>query len=277
MARSAPSGALFDLYGTLLCYGDMERAWADWLEALSGCLEPGARGPVPEELQQCCRGFFSRPEPGPAAGSADEPVGPSVYERRILRLLDEMGRPRDLELARRAADLTAEVWQRHITLDPEALEVLEHLDRHLLLVGLVTNFDHPRHVRRVLEQTGLAGRVRHVVISGEVGCKKPDPRIFLDLLGRVGLDPGAVVHVGDAPEDVAGARAAGVVPIQIEREQPGSRAGRRDVTLGRGLAAGPHLVDASAPAAWAVVRSLGEVPRLVLSGWPPAARDRHPG
>lgn len=255
----------------------MEHAWGDWIEALYGCLEPGARGGAPERLRRCCEGFFSRPEPVPAA---DEPGRLSVYERRILRLLDELGRPRDLELAHRAADLTAEVWQRHITLDPEALEVLDRLGRELALVGLVTNYDHPRHVRRVLEQTGIAGRVQHVVISGEVGCKKPDPRIFLDLLDRIGLDPAAVVHVGDAPEDVAGARAAGVVPIRIERDQPGSLAGRRDVALGRGSAAAdpsgdPALADGSAP--WAVVRSLGEVSELVLGRRPPATGDQRPG
>jgi hypothetical protein len=34
----AYQGVFFDLYGTLLIYGDMTAAWADWLSDLhSGC------------------------------------------------------------------------------------------------------------------------------------------------------------------------------------------------------------------------------------------------
>jgi FMN hydrolase / 5-amino-6-(5-phospho-D-ribitylamino)uracil phosphatase len=60
-------------------------------------------------------------------------------------------------------------------------------------------------------ETGLAAR--------EAGMLKPDPRIFAILLERVGLGAHEVVHVGDDAEaDVEGARAAGVLPIWLNRE-----------------------------------------------------------
>jgi putative hydrolase of the HAD superfamily len=60
-------------------------------------------------------------------------------------------------------------------------------------------------------ETGLAAR--------EAGMLKPDPRIFEILLERVGLAAHEVVHVGDDAEaDVEGARAAGVLPVWLNRE-----------------------------------------------------------
>jgi FMN phosphatase YigB (HAD superfamily) len=44
-----------------------------------------------------------------------------------------------------------------------------------------------------------------IVISGEVGIRKPDPRIFHLALQRTGLQPEEVVYVGDTEEDIAGA------------------------------------------------------------------------
>ena len=60
-------------------------------------------------------------------------------------------------------------------------------------------------------EAGLAAR--------EAGMMKPDPRIFEILLGRAGLAAHEVVHVGDDPEaDVEGARAAGVLPVWLNRD-----------------------------------------------------------
>jgi putative hydrolase of the HAD superfamily len=48
---------------------------------------------------------------------------------------------------------------------------------------------------------------------------KPDPRIFEILLERAGLAAHEVAHVGDDAEaDVEGARAAGVLPVWLNRE-----------------------------------------------------------
>jgi putative hydrolase of the HAD superfamily len=72
----------------------------------------------------------------------------------------------------------------------------------------------------VLSHTGLSGLVDGAVASAELGIAKPDPAIFaraLELAG--GAEPGASWHVGDSPEaDVAGARAAGITPILIDRD-----------------------------------------------------------
>jgi putative hydrolase of the HAD superfamily len=215
-------GVFFDLFGTLLCYGDMERAWTAWVETLR--LTLAGLGPVidREHLRACCEGFFSREEPDDRQGY---PAGLTVYERRIARLVEELGLdPRDAQptVLREAADRTAAAWQESITLDPDALPLLEQL-RGRFSTALVSNFDHPPHVRRLLEETGLGPYLDVVTISGEVGIKKPDPRVFDGPLAQLGLRPDEVVFIGDAREDVEGAHAAGLASVRIVREGAGSR------------------------------------------------------
>ncbi len=56
----------------------------------------------------------------------------------------------------------------------------------------------------------------------EAGMLKPDPRIFEILLARAGIAAHEAAHVGDDPEcDVEGARAAGVLPVWLNRTGAG--------------------------------------------------------
>jgi HAD superfamily hydrolase (TIGR01509 family) len=73
-------------------------------------------------------------------------------------------------------------------------------------------------VARDLDNAGFAGLFETVVDSHLVGVEKPDPAIFSIALERLGVVPEAAVFLGDVPAvDVAGARAAGVRPILLDR------------------------------------------------------------
>jgi len=56
-------GVFFDLYGTLLCYGDVQAAWRDWLDAFDNGLIPHGLCVSPSEFVLRFDGFFMRPEP----------------------------------------------------------------------------------------------------------------------------------------------------------------------------------------------------------------------
>jgi HAD superfamily hydrolase (TIGR01509 family) len=115
------------------------------------------------------------------------------------------------------ADRIVDAWQKHISIDPEAMPVLTALKQNKKMVGLVSNFDHPPHVRRILSQNRLESIFDTTVISSEVGVKKPDPAIFALALQQTGISPADAVYVGDTEADVAGALAAGIHPIFIAR------------------------------------------------------------
>ena len=204
-------GIFFDLYGTLLVYGDMKQAWSDWLAAFYDLLAAQGLNISKASFSQACDGFFSAPAP---AGRVNHLTD---LERRIQRLCATLDHQPDRASLRDIADRIAAAWQSHVSIDPETMPVLTDLKRRNKTVGLVSNFDHPPHVRRILSENGWAPVFDTIVISSEVGVKKPDPAIFAQALQRTGIAPADALYVGDTHEDVAGAMAAGIQPIFIFR------------------------------------------------------------
>jgi putative hydrolase of the HAD superfamily len=77
--------------------------------------------------------------------------------------------------------------------------------------------------RKKLAQTGILDGFDRIVISGECGCAKPDPGIFVRACDRPGERPGNAVHVGDQYElDAQAARAAGLRGIWLDRHRRGT-------------------------------------------------------
>ena len=96
-----------------------------------------------------------------------------------------------------------------------------------LRLVVASNWDVSLHA--VLAEAGLLGLVDGVVTSAEAGDGKPGGAIFTRALALAQAPPERAVHVGDSvAEDVAGARAAGIVPVLLVRgagaPPPGVRA-----------------------------------------------------
>ena len=107
---------------------------------------------------------------------------------------------------------------------PHHPEVLARLKGRFLL-GVCSNFSHAATARRVLEEHGLSGVFHSTVFSEDVGLRKPRPEIFRALLDALGVEPGAVLHVGDRlEEDVRGAAEVGMRTVWITRRCPDHRA-----------------------------------------------------
>lgn len=83
--------------------------------------------------------------------------------------------------------------------------------------AVVSNWDFS--LRRTLAGLGLGFDA--IVTCAETGVRKPDPRIFLEALARLGVEPGRALHVGDnADTDGAGAAAAGIDARILDRTGP---------------------------------------------------------
>jgi putative hydrolase of the HAD superfamily len=214
-ARMGVRGVFFDLYGTLLAYGDMRVAWDAWLTAFYSGLVAHGLALSREAFALRCDRFFERPEP------PDRPDGLTSLEWRIRALCVELRLEMPSDALAIVGGSAADAWQQHVSLDPEAAPVLRVLRRRYIL-ALISNFDHPPHVRKVLSRCGLAQAFDTIVVSAEEGTKKPDPRIFQIALERTGLDPREVVHIGDTDEDIQGASRAAIRPILIRRENGGA-------------------------------------------------------
>lgn len=101
---------------------------------------------------------------------------------------------------------------------PETEEVLKALRERGLTLGVVSNFD--SRLFGILQGLGIDGFFASVTVSSCAGYAKPAPEIFLQALQKHHLDPGQVIHIGDSHHaDVEGARAAGILPILINRRE----------------------------------------------------------
>lgn len=88
--------------------------------------------------------------------------------------------------------------------------MLDALGQHHRL-AVVTNTHAPDLVPGHLRRMGLDGAFDAVITSVEVGHRKPHAAIYAAALGRMGVDPGRCLFVGDTPgPDYDGPRRAGM-------------------------------------------------------------------
>lgn len=100
-------------------------------------------------------------------------------------------------------------------------------------LGLVSNFTYAPLIYAGVRKLGINKFFNAVVVSDEVGWRKPHPRIFEETLKRLRAEAKETVYVGDSPqEDIRGAKALGMrtvfVPsqfyslqnLQENREEP---------------------------------------------------------
>ena len=97
---------------------------------------------------------------------------------------------------------------------PDVYDTLAALRGRGYLTGIITNGT-ARTQSLKIDHSGLRAHVDLVVLAGEEGIQKPDPRLFRMAAARLGVSPTACVFVGDHPvNDLEGARAAGYTPIR---------------------------------------------------------------
>ncbi len=168
--------------------------------------------------------------------------GQAVFDhyREELLTLWQVGRPHHYEYPARLAMLRA--LRRHLpssqasdlaadaldasfasvlprwTLYPDTLDTLASLRDAGYRLGAISNTNDGSHVWRLVERFGLGAWLSPILLSDEVGFRKPHPRPFRIVLDQWGLSPEAVVMVGDTLNaDVLGAQNLGMRGIWIDR------------------------------------------------------------
>jgi putative hydrolase of the HAD superfamily len=78
-------------------------------------------------------------------------------------------------------------------------------------LAVVSNFDYTPTALGILEREGIADLFETVLVSDEIGWRKPKPVIFETALDRLGIAAGDALFVGDRVDiDVAGAQGVGM-------------------------------------------------------------------
>lgn len=120
--------------------------------------------------------------------------------------------PDDARIAK-AVDTYFSAFFLHCHLIPGTKEMLSIL-RNIYRLGLLTNFTHGPAAREIIDTLGLNPFFDVVLISGELGFRKPHPLVFRQLIEHLGVEKDQILYVGDDPEpDILGAQKAGLQPV----------------------------------------------------------------
>jgi putative hydrolase of the HAD superfamily len=106
-------------------------------------------------------------------------------------------------------------------LDSGMLELFRKLHSDGVPTGLLSNSWGPDYPREL-----FADMFDAVVISGEVGMRKPEPRIFLHAAQLLGVDPAQCVFIDDIEANVTAAQQAGFTAVlHTDAETTSARVG----------------------------------------------------
>lgn len=98
---------------------------------------------------------------------------------------------------------------------PDHRELLLNLSRRYRL-GIVSNFDYAPVAQWILDRERVTDFFQAVVVSADVGWRKPKPAIFEAALSRLGVGPREALFVGDRADiDVLGAKAVGMAAAWV--------------------------------------------------------------
>lgn len=113
----------------------------------------------------------------------------------------------------RAVNAYFSAFYPNCELIPGTKEILAELGERYPL-GMITNFTDGPAARKIIDVLGLDPFFQEVVVSGEVGYRKPHPYVFERFVDVLGVPAGQILFVGDDLEaDVLGARDAGLRPV----------------------------------------------------------------
>lgn len=99
----------------------------------------------------------------------------------------------------------------------ERRELLNWLkDRYQL--ALISNFDHGPTARQILDRAGMTSYFDLILISEEIGQRKPYAAIFQTACQALQIRPHEAIFIGDSPSiDIAGAKGVGMAVIWLNR------------------------------------------------------------
>ncbi|MEM2393199.1 MAG: HAD family hydrolase [Candidatus Bathyarchaeia archaeon] len=100
-----------------------------------------------------------------------------------------------------------------------AKKLLKKLSAENYKLGLVSNFTYAPLIYGALRKTGINQFFNVVLVSAEIGWRKPHPKIFEEALRRLQVRAEEVLYIGDSPdEDIRGAKQLGMKTIHVSSQ-----------------------------------------------------------
>ncbi|MGI6109906.1 MAG: HAD family hydrolase [Eubacteriaceae bacterium] len=192
------SAVIFDFDGTLV------DSMALWHEI--DCIYLGSRGlEVPPDLHEAIAGM-----------SFEETA---CYFKNRFKLNDSISR-----IMKTWENLSHQQYLQNISFKPGADDYIRSLHRSGKLLGLATS-NIPKTTEAYLHQHGLNECFGALSYTGNATAGKPDPAVFLNAAGKLGVKPENCLAFEDTWEGISAAKSAGMDAVAVrENWSPGVRA-----------------------------------------------------
>jgi len=153
----------------------------------------------------------------------EESLREAKFNLRITETLKHFGysfKQKDAVIVRSTdafGDAVVSMMQMDLNV-PKLLQQLKTQNKYKL--GIVSNFAHPTTpLKKTLEKFDITKYFDALTISGEVGWRKPSPKIFKKALQALGVKASETVFIGDSPHhDIEGAKNSGMKTILVKKE-----------------------------------------------------------
>lgn len=212
-----PKAILFDLDDTIISFdGVCEAAWENVCKDFSTKTNFLSDVELLKSIAEVRKWYWSDPirhQSGRLnlANSRREIVRIALYKFKIP------GEKHVLEIA----DGYSKLQEEMIHLFPKAIQTLEYLYKKGVKLAMLTNGSAETQ-RRKIERFKLAGYFETILIEGEQGFGKPDPRVYELALEKLQVKPGETWMIGDNLEwDVAAPQRIGIYSIWNDYKKTG--------------------------------------------------------
>lgn len=119
---------------------------------------------------------------------------------------------------RMALNVFFQDYVESLYLRPYAEKLLKKASQTFKL-GLVSNFTYAPVVYASLRKLGISHYFNTIVVSGEVGWRKPHKKIFAEALQKLQINAREAIYLGDCPmEDIRGALESGIKTVFVSSQ-----------------------------------------------------------
>lgn len=217
MNNNLPKAILFDLDDTILAFS--ESADPTW-RRICRKFAPRTGGQTPEELFEAIeasRTWFWADAERHHRGRLDL----RSARREIVSGAFRQLRIDDPDLVIKVSDSYTSEREDMVAPFPGAIETLRTLRGKGVPLAMITNGT-AEGQRRKIDKFGLSAFFQYILVEGEFGVGKPDERVYLQALKKLGVEPTDSWMVGDNLEwDVEAPQRLGIYAIWVDFEGKG--------------------------------------------------------
>lgn len=136
----------------------------------------------------------------------------AVYFKERFRLPDTLE-----EIKQAWTDMSMEKYRTQVPLKPGAKDFLDYMARRGVKAGIATS-NGKAMVDAVLEALKIRPYFQVVATACEVAAGKPAPDIYLNVAGRLGVEPEECLVFEDVPAGIQAGKSAGMTVCAVEDE-----------------------------------------------------------